>query len=235
MTGSNKGALALGFATLICATPAWGQVPTTMGITGRLADEQGPMTGSVSVQVAIYDAETAGTLVWEESFGNVQADAGLVFLTLGETTPLDETVFDGTLRHVEFTVNGHTMAPRLSIQTVPYAVRASTAATVGGLGPEDLALQGHDHDGDYSPASHIHSYYADEFHEHSVISTCGWVTQSTAATSLTASCPAGRRIVSGGCSTSPAEPIISSRRSGEGWRCMTAYSTTLYVEAYCCD
>ncbi len=135
-------------------------VPTTMSFTGRLQDSSGPVTGAVQVIVKIYDAAAVGngTEVWTETH-TVTADAGLVYLELGTTTPLDEGVFDGRDLWLDITVNGDQQSPRMAFNTVPYATRAAvadSADTLGTLGPTDVALAGHDHAGTYSPTAHNH-------------------------------------------------------------------------------
>lgn len=131
-------------ATLaLAARPAAAQgVPTTVNFTGRLTDTAGtPIDGTRSLTLILFDQPTGGAEVWREAHPGTTFTRGLVYLTLGATTPLDGAVFDGDDRYLEIVVDGTAMAPRLPVGSVPYAVRADsaatadTAATLGSLTP----------------------------------------------------------------------------------------------------
>jgi len=130
-----------------------GAVPVTTGFTARIADANGPIDGLVNLSFKIYDAPTGGTMIWEEMHAGVSADQGLVFVALGGVAPstngLDASVFDGGERFLEITVNGDVQSPRVPMLSVPYAVHAATADTLGDLGPGDVARANHNHDGRY--------------------------------------------------------------------------------------
>jgi hypothetical protein len=142
-----------------------------MSFTGKLSNSSGPVDGSVQIIVRIFDTEAAGTgtEVWTETH-TTTADVGLVYLELGATTPLDEGVFDGRALWLEVAIEGDVQSPRHAFASVPYATRAAvadSADTLGTLGPTDVALVGHDHDGSYAAASHNHdSRYAATGHNH---------------------------------------------------------------------
>jgi hypothetical protein len=122
-------------AALLGAAPARARadVPSTISFTGRLTNTSGPVSGSVTLVFDIFDAVTAGHSVWQETHGSVQVTAGLVFADLGGSTTLDATVFDGSDRFLQVTVNGEVLTPRLALGSVPYAIRAGVADAVGGL------------------------------------------------------------------------------------------------------
>lgn len=128
-------------------------VPVTTGFTARIADASGPIDGLVNLSFKIYDAPTGGTMIWEEMHTGVLADQGLVFVALGGISPstngLDASVFDGGGRFLEVSVNGDVQSPRVPMLSVPYAVHAATADTLGDLGPGDVARANHNHDGRY--------------------------------------------------------------------------------------
>ena len=127
---------------LVCAfvASARADVPTTITFTARLLDDKSdaPISGAHVVVFALFDAETAGTSVWNETHDvTLDAGDGLVFLALGETTALDQKIFDGKPRFLQVSVDGNVMEPRIAIDSVPYAVRATAATTadsVGGVG-----------------------------------------------------------------------------------------------------
>ena len=90
---------------------------------------------------SLFDADTAGHSVWTEPHAVTVEDDGLVFVELGDTTALDGHVFDGTDRWLEISVDGNVMAPRIALDSVPYAVRstaASNADAVGGKTADQL-------------------------------------------------------------------------------------------------
>ncbi len=109
-------------------------VPVTSSFTARISDNDGPITADVSLNFRIYDAQTNGTLVWEETHPSISPDNGLVFAELGAIDPgsngLDETVFTGAAMFLEVSVDGAAQSPRVPILSVPYAIRAAVADNV---------------------------------------------------------------------------------------------------------
>jgi hypothetical protein len=114
-------------------------VPGTMSFTARLTEGDAPVEGNVALHVAIFDAATAGTMLWEETHPVVMADNGLVYANLGSIDPvnnsLDGSVFGGQTLYAELTVDGDVLSPRIPLTSVPYAVRAGTAETLEGFDP----------------------------------------------------------------------------------------------------
>lgn len=130
------------FAVLsLCSMPAHAQgVPGTMTVTGRLVSDGEVVTGTHTFGFRLYDVATVGNSIWSENTTIAVTD-GLFHADLGSLTTLDATIFDGSDLWLEVIVDNVTLSPRLRVQTVPYAFRASmatTAETVGSLGPDDL-------------------------------------------------------------------------------------------------
>ncbi len=125
-------AIVLALATTAHAT----DVPGTVAFTARLVDDKSAeaKTGTHDVLFTLFDAQDAGHSVWTETHSVTIADDGLVFVELGDTTPLDGHVFDGTDRFLEITVDGATMSPRIALDSVPYAVRSTAAANADAIG-----------------------------------------------------------------------------------------------------
>jgi len=118
-------------------------VPTTMSFTARLTNTANvPIEGAVDLHVAIFDAPTAGTLVWEETHTALTATRGLVYANLGSvdaaTNGLDASVFGGSALFIELTVDGDVLSPRIPIASVPYAVKAGVAETLEGFDPSTV-------------------------------------------------------------------------------------------------
>jgi hypothetical protein len=132
-----------GFAALV--TIAHAAVPSTVTFTARLVDEETNevLTGDHTAVFTLYDAATGGNVVWTEEHA-VTPDDGMIYVDLGTTQMLGETVFSGKALYLQVSLDGTLMEPRISLSSVPYAVRAaasdkaSDAEKVGGVGLDGL-------------------------------------------------------------------------------------------------
>jgi hypothetical protein len=113
-------------------------VPSTVSFTGRLSTSAGPVNGNVEVTFSLFSTATGGSSVWTETRSGINATNGLFFVDLGAVTPLDDTIFDGAALYLEMTVSGETLSPRVPVRSVPYAIRANTADSLGPLSPTDV-------------------------------------------------------------------------------------------------
>lgn len=114
-------------------------IPSTVSFTARVVDDGTgkALTGAHHVAFELFDAAANGTSVWKEG-RDIDIDDGLIYLDLGETKPLDATVFSGKTLYLAVTLDDATMDPRIPLSSVPYAIRAGTAndaETVGGVAP----------------------------------------------------------------------------------------------------
>jgi hypothetical protein len=76
----NRLFLSSALCTLAGALIANGQVPSLINYQGRLTDAAGaPVTGSKNFSISLYDAATAGNLLYTESIGAVTLDANGVY------------------------------------------------------------------------------------------------------------------------------------------------------------
>jgi len=119
-------------------------VPRLVNFSGRTADLQGkPISGIAGVTFAIYKDQYEGAPLWLET-QNVQADTkGNYTVQLGATKPdgLPLDLFSsGDARWLGVTVNGGQQQPRVLLLSVPYALKAADAETIGGLPPSAFAL-----------------------------------------------------------------------------------------------
>lgn len=132
---------------LMCAAPALAQIdvatpaalavqsegalPRLVKFSGTLAGTQ----GTVSVTFALYKDQAGGTLLWQE-VQPVTPDAnGRYAVYLGAATPqgIPLDVFaSGDARWLEVQVEGQTPQPRVMFVSVPYALAAGDAQTLGG-------------------------------------------------------------------------------------------------------
>jgi hypothetical protein len=130
---------------LVCAVMNAQQMPTSttavvprlVNFSGKATDAEGkPVTGIAGITFAIYKDQSGGAPLWLES-QNVNADPkGNYTVQLGATSaeglPLD-LFTSGEARWLGVRVNGGDEQPRVLLLSVPYALKAADAETVGGL------------------------------------------------------------------------------------------------------
>jgi hypothetical protein len=129
------------WARPFAAPNAPGPSATTVNYQGRLADDAGvPLTGTYGMSFALYDAATAGNLIWgPESHTAVPVSEGLFSVGLGSQTSggIPTTTWNGD-RYLEITVGGETLSPRELIRSVPLAGMALTVPD-GAIGSAQIA------------------------------------------------------------------------------------------------
>jgi len=112
-------------------------VPRLVNFSGKATDDrQKPITGVAGITFSIYKDQYEGVALWIET-QNVQSDhAGNFTAQLGATKtggmPLD-LFTSGEARWLGVRVNGGQEQPRILLLSVPYALKAADAETVGGL------------------------------------------------------------------------------------------------------
>lgn len=101
-------------------------VPHLINYQGRLTNTNGnPLNGSYNLTFRIYDAETAGNLLWEETHTGTVIQKGVFSLMLGSVVNLD-LPFD-TQYFLEIKVGTEVMSPRQKISSAGYAIRSATS------------------------------------------------------------------------------------------------------------
>jgi len=154
-TGSNFAAvLAIAVITLAAnPTTMAGQegtqspgasVPTVVQFSGVLSDMNGkPLSGTVGVTFLLYKDQQGGAPLWLET-QNVQPDkAGRYSVMLGSTSNrgLPNDIFvAGEARWLAVQAQGQPEQPRVMLLSVPYALKAGDAETLGGLPVSAFAL-----------------------------------------------------------------------------------------------
>ncbi len=119
-------------------------VPRLVNFSGGTANAQGKViSGIAGVTFAMYKDQYEGAPLWLET-QNVQADAkGHYTVQLGATKPegLPLDLFtSGEAHWLGVRVNGGEEQPRVLLLSVPYALKAADAETVGGLPPSAFVL-----------------------------------------------------------------------------------------------
>ncbi|HUS64789.1 MAG TPA: hypothetical protein VMZ28_09625 [Kofleriaceae bacterium] len=137
---------ALVLAMLVCTPLVAHAVPGTVPFKARLEDNGSPLTGPHDFSFQLYDAATAGEMVWEETDASLDVADGLLVHEIGGTTPLDDAVSAGEKLWLEIRVDGVLMEPRLALASVPFALAAGTAEHADRADDADNAdaIGGHD-------------------------------------------------------------------------------------------
>lgn len=119
-------------------------IPRMIKFSGTAKDESGkPMSGILGVTFALYKEEQGGAPLWLET-QNVQADAyGHYTVLLGatESKGLPLELFSAADAHwIATRISGHAEQSRILMLSVPYALKAADAETIGGLPPSAFVL-----------------------------------------------------------------------------------------------
>jgi trimeric autotransporter adhesin len=114
-------------------------VPRLVQFSGTLTPKDSaarPVSGAASVTFAIYAQQDGGTALWSET-QNVLADANghySVVLGAASASGVPATLFGtGESRWLGVTIARQPEMPRLLLASVPYALKAQDAETLGGL------------------------------------------------------------------------------------------------------
>ncbi|MBM4320579.1 MAG: hypothetical protein FJ125_11620, partial [Deltaproteobacteria bacterium] len=225
---------------LLPALPARATVPRVLDFAGRLATEAGDYTGEAEITVTLYDdplAQDAQHVLWSET-QSVAVVAGRFQLLLGgdAQNPLPEAIGWAAALYAGVAVSPDPeMAPRLLVASVPYALRAADAVSVGGHGPEDFAAAqhahdelyvgrdeaagrfaaaGHDHDGAYYPRGDTDGRFAALAHDHDGV----YVIQGREG-SVTSAMIADGAIVAADLGGMGCRPSQVLKFDGQSWAC----------------
>jgi hypothetical protein len=118
---------------------ASGIVPPVVKFGGALTDVNGkPVTGTVGVTFSLYKESQGGAALWVETQNLTLDKTGHYTAMLGSTTSqgIPADVFaSGEARWLGVQAQGQTEQPRTLLMSVPYALKALDAETVGGLPP----------------------------------------------------------------------------------------------------
>ncbi|MDP2345217.1 MAG: hypothetical protein Q8O67_30010 [Deltaproteobacteria bacterium] len=130
---------ALVAAVAALASTGAAALPEVVSYAARIENDAGPFDGTLSVTFQLFDASTAGALLWGENVASsVVVDGDLVH-ELGSIEPLDDTVLERDALFLSVTINGDTLEPRVALRAVPYALKALEAESLSGLTADDVA------------------------------------------------------------------------------------------------
>jgi hypothetical protein len=145
--------LSLGFLSLVLSMPAQtagsnsasAQVPPLIQFSNIATDEGGnTMSGPVTLTFSLYTSQQGGEPLWTETQNNVPLDStGHYSVELGITKPngVPTALFTtGEARWLGVRIAEQPEQPRVLLLSVPYALKAGDAATIGGLPPSAFVL-----------------------------------------------------------------------------------------------
>ena len=131
-------------------SPMFGQsqvpaaVPNWVRFSGSVKDAQGSThSGIVGITFALYKQEQGGSPLWLETQNVTVDQTGLYTVYLGESKSggLPQDLFvSGEARWLGVQPEGQAEQPRILLLSVPYALKAGDAATLGGLPPWAFVL-----------------------------------------------------------------------------------------------
>jgi hypothetical protein len=107
-------------------------MPKTISYQGVLKNSDGSLVddGGYWITFRLYDADTGGTLKWQET-DSAYVESGLFHVILGKATPLN-LPFDETY-WLSVEALGDTLEPRVELAASPYGFRASVADALEGV------------------------------------------------------------------------------------------------------
>ncbi len=121
------------------------QVPPLIQFSNVATDEGGnPISGVANITVSLYATQQSGEPLWTETQNNVQLDlTGHYSVQLGITKPngVPIALFStGEARWLGVRIGEQAEQARVLLLSVPYALKAGDAATIGGLPPSAFLL-----------------------------------------------------------------------------------------------
>lgn len=119
----------------LAALPSNAQIVRQISYQGLLTQPTGqPIAdGTYGLYFRLYDANTGGNLVWEETQTNVLVTKGLFNVYLGSVTSLAGVDFNQQLWLESGMQNDAAFEPRTRLAVVPYAIHAEHADKAGSL------------------------------------------------------------------------------------------------------
>ncbi len=137
--------LVLSMAAQTSGSPASAQVPPLIQFSSVATDQGGSsLSGVVSITFSLYTGQQGGEALWTETQNNVQLDpTGHYSAQLGVTKPngVPTALFtSGEAHWLGVQIAEQAEQPRVLLLSVPYALKAGDATTIGGLPPSAFVL-----------------------------------------------------------------------------------------------
>lgn len=114
---------------LVASSATSAAVPHLVRYQGKALDsQQVPLEGPYTLKFRLYDAETGGAVVWQETQPNVPMTNGQFSVLLGQVTPLNVDWNVALWLSIQVGTDPE-LAPRQRITSVPLAIMAEQLAT----------------------------------------------------------------------------------------------------------
>jgi len=120
----------LAATTVLLAVSVLADVPHQISYQGRLTDDKGAVVnGTVDISFAIYADSSTSSMLWKENHKGVTVEDGLFSIMLGSISALNPSVFDGSTRYLQLTVEGEAFDDLIPITSVAHAYRSIVSDT----------------------------------------------------------------------------------------------------------
>ena len=129
------------------------------------------LTGVVEISFSLYNNSQGGAPLWSETQNVNVDDSGHYSVYVGITKPngVPTALFTGGQAHwLGVQIAGQAEQPRVFLVSVPYAMKAGDAATIGGLPPSAFVLAAPSGNADVSGATGISAAASSDPPNHSV-------------------------------------------------------------------
>lgn len=127
---------------LVCcmALPVHAQPPALINYQGRLVDGPNLISGTLMIEMRLYDAASGGTLLYTDFHPAVEAVDGLFDVQIGANPTFGNlaTALDSPQVWLELEVDSILLSPRERLVSVPYAMQAGSVGA-GSIGFNQLA------------------------------------------------------------------------------------------------
>lgn len=122
------------------STGAMATVPDLIPVQGVLADSADlPIDALTDITFTLYDGESSSTVLWTDTFVDVDVVEGFFTVYLGSDTALDfASLISNSEVWMGITVESDPEMDRVQLATVPFAIEAQICQQVGSLTEADL-------------------------------------------------------------------------------------------------
>jgi hypothetical protein len=122
------------------STGAMATVPDLIPVQGVLADSADlPIDALTDITFTLYDGESSSTVLWTDTFVDVDVVEGFFTVYLGDNTALPfASLISNSEVWMGITVESDPEMDRVQLATVPFAIEAQVCQAVGSLTEADL-------------------------------------------------------------------------------------------------
>ncbi len=129
-------------------------IPNEINYQGWIGDaiDTNEINDTLDMNFRLYDTETGGTLLWNETQSAVNVNKGIFNVLLGSVSSISSNIFTGAPLWLETQVENDTLTPRKKLVSVGYAIKSEEAEhsvysdtasyVVGGAGDNDWTISG---------------------------------------------------------------------------------------------